>query len=369
MGFVDDISDYRSLAIVGLEKNTGKTECLNYILRRIKDSADRFALTSIGIDGENRDQVCQTPKPEIIVPEGMIFVTSEKHYRERRLVAEIMEIDDHRTALGRLVIARAKTSGKVLLSGPADTAGLKSLIRHMKDFGVRTTLVDGALSRLSLASPTVTEAMVLATGAAVSGNIRELVRRTRYVCDLIDLEEVDEVLKTNDGSTIFENGNKFTIAVLTEIDEEGIAPLNKVAGNIKRILIQKKKADLLKKELASAKSGSESLLSIARKAGLEVKEANEISFNSFQIPGAGIEPKVIAASSITEQGKISEPIAGNQGVYLILVNNRTTEEVTPDMVAQSKQALQQSNMYRANYQAIQAILKNGEIVDQRYKFY
>ena len=109
MGFVDDISDYRSLAIVGLEKNTGKTECLNYILRRIKDSADRFALTSIGIDGENRDQVCQTPKPEIIVPEGMIFVTSEKHYRERRLVAEIMEIDDHRTALGRLVIARAKT--------------------------------------------------------------------------------------------------------------------------------------------------------------------------------------------------------------------------------------------------------------------
>ena len=85
MGFVDDISDYRSLAIVGLEKNTGKTECLNYILRRIKDSADRFALTSIGIDGENRDQVCQTPKPEIIVPEGMIFVTSEKHYRERRL--------------------------------------------------------------------------------------------------------------------------------------------------------------------------------------------------------------------------------------------------------------------------------------------
>ena len=44
-----------------------ETECLNYILRRIKDSADRFALTSIGIDGENRDQVCQTPKPEIIV--------------------------------------------------------------------------------------------------------------------------------------------------------------------------------------------------------------------------------------------------------------------------------------------------------------
>lgn len=195
MGFVDDISDYRSLAIVGLEKNTGKTECLNYILRRIKDSADRFALTSIGIDGENRDQVCQTPKPEIIVPEGMISllrrnITGRGGWWLKSWKSMIIGL-----LWDGWLSPGLKLQGKVLLSGPADTAGLKSLIRHMKDFGVRTTLVDGALSRLSLASPTVTEAMVLATGAAVSGNIRELVRRTRYVCDLIDLEEVDEVLQ------------------------------------------------------------------------------------------------------------------------------------------------------------------------------
>ena len=110
MGFVEHISDYRSLAIVGLEKNTGKTECLNYILRRIKKTAQLFALTSVGIDGENRDQVCQTPKPEIVVPEGMIFVTSEKHFREKRLVAEILDISEEQTALGRLITARAKSS-------------------------------------------------------------------------------------------------------------------------------------------------------------------------------------------------------------------------------------------------------------------
>ena len=262
MGFVDDISDYRSLAIVGLEKNTGKTECLNYILRRIKDSADRFALTSIGIDGENRDQVCQTPKPEIIVPEGMIFVTSEKHYRERRLVAEIMEIDDHRTALGRLVIARAKTSGKVLLSGPADTAGLKSLIRHMKDFGVRTTLVDGALSRLSLASPTVTEAMVLATGAAVSGNIRELVRRTRYVCDLIDLEEVDEVLQERldaiqqkSGTDLLQYGHRIFIA-------------GAVSDKVFQFLrVQKQTVELIVRDFTRVFAAPESFYAFLRKGG------------------------------------------------------------------------------------------------------
>lgn len=192
---VDDILKFRSLAIVGLEKNTGKTECLNYILRQMGEVSRQFALTSVGIDGENRDQVCQTPKPEIEVPEGMIFVTSEKHFREKRLIAEILGISEMQTALGRLVIARAVNSGKVLLSGPSDTGSLKLLIRQMSGFGVQTTLVDGALSRLSLASPTVTEAMILATGAAVSGNIPELVRKTRYVCDLIALEEVEGKLQ------------------------------------------------------------------------------------------------------------------------------------------------------------------------------
>ena len=62
----------------------------------------------------------------------------------------------------------------------------------MQKRGVQTTLVDGALSRLSLASPTVTEAMVLATGAAVSGNIAELVRQTKYVYELVGLEEVGQ---------------------------------------------------------------------------------------------------------------------------------------------------------------------------------
>lgn len=193
-------------------------------------------------------------------------------------------------------------------------------------------------------------------------NAREMIRR-------IYLTEEPGLVATTDGSIIFENGNKYTVAVLTDIEEEGIAPINNVAANIKRILIQKKKAEQLKKELASAQSGSESLLSIAQKAGVDVKEATEISFNSFQIPGAGIEPRVIAAASVVEQGKISAPIEGNQGVYIIMVNNRTTEDVTPETVQQTKEGMQQANMYRANYQAIQAILKNGNVIDQRYKFY
>ncbi len=195
MPFIEEIEKYQSLSIVGLEKNTGKTECLNYVLGRLSSGNKKVALTSIGIDGETRDQVTQTHKPEIDVYEDMIFVTSEMHYKDRKLVSEILDLSKQSTSLGRLITARAKSTDKALISGPAETAGLKRLIKDMQKHSVDLTIVDGALSRMSLSSPAVTDAMILATGAAYSANIPHLVHKTRYVYDLINLSEVETVLK------------------------------------------------------------------------------------------------------------------------------------------------------------------------------
>lgn len=249
------------------------------------------------------------------------------------------------------VIASAKTTNKIYNDARTFATGIATL----EDFDKKVNEA-GLTKRIATVNKNETT-------VAGMDNAREMVRQI-YMS-----EKPEKVVLTTDGTEIFENGNKYTVAVLTEIIEEGIAPINSVSSNVKRILVQKKKAEMLKKELEAAKSGSESLLSIAQKAGLEVKEATEVSFGSFQIPGAGIEPKVIATAALTEQGKISTPIEGNQGVYIIMVNNRIQDEVTPEMVQGIKQGMAQSNMYRANYQAMQAILKNGEVKDTRYKFY
>jgi len=195
MPFLKDIEKYKSLSIVGLEKNTGKTECLNYVLSRLRGSRKQIALTSIGIDGENRDQVTQTHKPEIELNEGMMFVTSETHYAKRRLFSEVIDVSNQTTSLGRLVTAKTIHSGKVMLSGPANNAEIIRLIADLKEKGVDLTIVDGALSRKSLGSPAVTEAMILATGAALSANIPQLVFKTQYVYDLIQMAEINPELK------------------------------------------------------------------------------------------------------------------------------------------------------------------------------
>lgn len=191
MPFINNILNYRSLSIVGLEKNTGKTVCLNYILRRLNELKQTVAVTSIGVDGEQTDAVFATAKPEITLYEGTQFITSEKHYLSRRLVSELLHVDTRTTSLGRLVTGRVICPGKILLSGAATTEKLRQQIESFRQQGMPLTIVDGALSRLSLASPTVTDAMILATGGAVSTNIKTLINKTRFVYQLINLEEVD----------------------------------------------------------------------------------------------------------------------------------------------------------------------------------
>lgn len=195
MPFVKNILAFKTVSIVGLEKNTGKTECLNYIINRLKSTKKKIALTSIGVDGEQRDIVSNKPKPEIKIEAGSIFISAEKHYLQRRITSEILEVSDEHTSLGRLVTAKAITADKVLLSGPADTHTLKKTIAQMDKFGVDLTLVDGALSRLSLASPAITDGMILTTGASLSANLPELVKRTKFVVDLINLPKVELSLK------------------------------------------------------------------------------------------------------------------------------------------------------------------------------
>lgn len=196
MPFIDDILKFSSLSIIGMEKNTGKTECLNYIINRINEINSQHlyknghlcvAITSIGIDGENIDQVTKTHKPEIELNSGMLFVTSEKHYRIRKLVSEIVALSERKTSLGRLVTAKVIHPGKVILSGPSTTQWLRNVITTLPNYGANLTIVDGALSRKSSGSPVLTESLILTTGAAVSPHIPELVKKTKFIFQLIDL--------------------------------------------------------------------------------------------------------------------------------------------------------------------------------------
>lgn len=194
MELAEEIGRYGSVAIAGLAKNTGKTVTLNHLLREGHRKGMALGVTSIGIDGESIDLVSATAKPEIRLYSGMRFATSEAHFRRRKMEAEVTSVTSRHTSLGRVVTGRALADGKMLLSGPPDTASMRDVIGRLHADGARTVLVDGALSRLSLASPVVTDALVLATGAALSPDIRTIVAKTAFICRLAALPEVGETV-------------------------------------------------------------------------------------------------------------------------------------------------------------------------------
>lgn len=188
---IEDILQHHSVSFVGMEKNTGKTECMNYVLKKLYNSNKKIAITSIGIDGERVDQVTDTPKPEIELAKGTIFVTSEKHFKEKSPTSDILNVSKFSTSLGRLVTAEALQNGKAIISGPGTTGRLKEMLEEMPRYGVDITLVDGALSRKSFGSPTVSECLILSTGAALSPHLPELIRKTQFTCRLIHLDACD----------------------------------------------------------------------------------------------------------------------------------------------------------------------------------
>ncbi|MGB9614751.1 MAG: hypothetical protein ACP5KD_02155 [Fervidobacterium sp.] len=186
---IESVLNSKTLAIIGLEKNTGKTETLNFIVENVKDKK-RIAITSIGTDGEEKDIVFGTLKPSVYVDEDIIYTTTETFFKQKRVLSEIFHVSKFTTPTGRVIIAKALEKGKIILSGPQTTAWMEEIVDFLHRY-VDLVVVDGAISRFSQANPSIADSIVLATGAAYSLEKREIIKHTRYVHTLCNLPKVD----------------------------------------------------------------------------------------------------------------------------------------------------------------------------------
>jgi peptidyl-prolyl cis-trans isomerase D len=161
--------------------------------------------------------------------------------------------------------------------------------------------------------------------------------------------------------------NKYVVAYCTRVQEEGIASMKDVLNDIRYTLIKDKKADIISAEFIKNNQAGKTLDDISRDMNLEVKEATQINFRSYTVPGAGSESALIAAASSAEKGVVSGPIKGTNGVYMIYVNNLTTPSTLDLKMLQERLAA--TFQMRGTYEAYEALRKDAKIVDKRYKFY
>jgi peptidyl-prolyl cis-trans isomerase D len=179
--------------------------------------------------------------------------------------------------------------------------------------------------------------------------------------------EEGKIVLDNSQQAVFEVGDNYVIAFCTKIQEEGIAPVAAVENDIRFTLIRDKKAEVIAEEFTRNNQAGKTLDDIANSLGLNVQEATGINFRSYTVPGIGTEPALVAAASAAKQGVVGGPVKGNNGVFMFYVNSLTTSEGQD--LKQVQDNMMASFQMRGGYEAYEALRKQAQIVDKRYKFY
>lgn len=161
------------IGILGTAKNTGKTTTFNFLLEWSNLESIKVGLTSIGYDGEDIDNITGLPKPRIFVQKDNTIATAEQCLFSLEDKIKTIEKTDVHTALGRVVIGKARKEGLVVLAGPNKGIELKVIIQKLKQQKTEIILVDGALNRMI---PLIyCDALILTTGASRHTDIDLLV--------------------------------------------------------------------------------------------------------------------------------------------------------------------------------------------------
>jgi hypothetical protein len=183
----------RRLALVGLAKNTGKTEALGMLLRELEIAAHTVGVTSVGRDGERRDVIDpRIEKPRVRLAAGSLVATTDGLLRASGLAHELLLETDVRTPLGRVQVALLLDAGAIEVAGPSTAADVRAVSDAMLAGGAEQVLIDGAVDRRAASAPFVSDGLVMSTGAVLAEDIAEVVSRTADAVDLVRLPAVDE---------------------------------------------------------------------------------------------------------------------------------------------------------------------------------
>lgn len=172
--------------------------------------------------------------------------------------------------------------------------------------------------------------------------------------------------KRGDISEPFESGDNYIVAVVTANRPDGIPALNDVRDDAIVAYRKHKKAAQFINEFNSTLAMSKDIGSLAASMKLNIGNANDISFGSYFIPGAGIEPQLLGTSFGIKVNQLSKPVEGNGGVYVLVVDQFTPAPALPDYRGIKKQIMQ--SFANKATEALNAVKEKANVKDYRYKF-
>ena len=163
-------------------------------------------------------------------------------------------------------------------------------------------------------------------------------------------------------SDVFECGDQFIVAALTEVNDGEYRSLDAVRAELTFEATNNAKAAYIKKQL----KGAETLEAAAQIMNQPVQHIERVSLADSRFGNAGMEPAVIGKTIALGENALSEPIQGNMAVFVVKTGaaNNAADELNTEV----EKAQLESRYAYLPYQAIQLVEDKAEVTDNRANF-
>ncbi len=162
-------------------------------------------------------------------------------------------------------------------------------------------------------------------------------------------------------------GENYVVAIVTEINKEGTQTAAKARILVEPLLMNRKKAEIIKKKIGPVTTLEAASAALGGKA---IETADSVRLTGSQTSIVASEPKVIGATfNPANNGKVvPEAIAGTSGVYVVRVDNVTATAVANANVAEQRKTKYQEAKNRGAYPQM-ALSEAATIKDNRSEIY
>jgi peptidyl-prolyl cis-trans isomerase D len=159
-------------------------------------------------------------------------------------------------------------------------------------------------------------------------------------------------------------GGGYAVVQLTAFNQKGLATVDEVGFQVRRKIIQDKKAALIKKQFQDI----DSLETLVENEDLTLETASAINQKNPTLVGAGNEPYVVGAAFAMEEGAVSELIQGELGLYKVKLLKKNTAETLDDYQQYSKEYLRDAS-FALLENVFLALESYADIDDNRSLYY
>jgi len=218
------------IGFAGTAKNTGKTTTASKVLSSLRDEGACVAVTSIGYDGENIDNVTGLPKPLYYLKAGDIIATAAQCLKNISPSSyKFLYETEVQTILGAIQVIEIREPNTYTLAGPNRRSDLEIILKILKENHADFTLIDGALNRIV---PMIcADGIVISTGAAFDEQISSVAAHASGLSNLFTYQKVIPVDKHKHIHLVMDDGQTLSIPSSSLISQEVFEKLKAHCSN------------------------------------------------------------------------------------------------------------------------------------------